>query len=73
MRVRHLCPEMHAMGKMAKNHQRAGNSDYTLKVAPWILAKMGKLAILGEVANLDGESQRAGGLAIQIRWQKVPP
>jgi len=39
---------MHAIKKMAKDRRRAGNSNWTPKVAPWgvaILAKMAKLAI----------------------------
>ena len=30
----HLCPEMHATAKMAKDRQRAGNSNWLPKVAP---------------------------------------
>ena len=40
-----LCPKMHAMAEMAKNRQRAGDSNWTPKLASWriaILAKMVK-------------------------------
>ena len=33
-RLFHLCPEMHAMAKMAKNRQRTGDSNWIPKVAP---------------------------------------
>jgi len=50
-------------GKMAKEHQRAGNSNWMQKVAPWRVAKKEKMAILAKVKNL------AQGLAISRMWQ----
>ena len=42
---------MHAMAKMAKNRQRAGDLNWIPKVAPWRLAILAKLAM----ADNDGE------------------
>jgi len=62
------------MAKMAKNRQRAGDSNWMPKVAPWRVAILAEMAILAKIANLDGESGKkiARGLVIQIRWQKWP-
>ena len=49
-KTKHLCPEIHAIAKMAKNRQEAGDSNWMPKVAPW------RVAILAKMSNLDGEN-----------------
>ena len=48
--VFHLCPEMHVM---AKSHQRAGNSNWMPKVAPWRVMFLAKKANLEKMAILN--------------------
>ena len=38
----HVCPEVHAKAKMAKNRQTAGDSTRMQKVAPWRVAILPK-------------------------------
>ena len=49
--------------KMAKKRQRAGNSNWMQKVAPWRVAKKEKMAIWAKMKNL------AQGLVISGTWQ----
>ena len=49
--------------KMAKKRQRAGNSNWMQKVAPWRVAKEEKMAIWAKMKNL------AQGLVISGMWQ----
>ena len=49
-KTKHLCPEIHAIAKMAKNRQKAGDSNWMSKVAPW------RVAILAKMTNLDVEN-----------------
>ena len=51
---------MHAMAKTAKIRQKAGDSNWMSKVAPWRVVILAKLAIWGKVANLDGEKSPEG-------------
>ena len=44
------------MRAMAKNRQKAGDSNWILKVTSWRVAILAKLAILAIMANLDGEN-----------------
>ena len=72
----HLCPEMHAVAKMAKNRQRAGDSNWTPKVAPWREAMLTIIAILAKMANLAQMETKSlgplesGNLAKWQLWQK---
>ena len=50
--VFHLCPEMHVM---AKSRQRAGNSNWMPKVAPWRVTFLAKKANLEKKAILNCE------------------
>ena len=47
---------MYAVAKMPKNGQRAGDSNWTPKVAPWVVAILEKLVILAKMRNLDGRN-----------------
>ena len=48
---------MYAMAKMLKNGQRAGDSNWTPKVAPRRVVILEKLAILAKMMNLDGRNR----------------
>ena len=79
-RFPHLCPEMHAMAKMAKKSPDSGDLNWMPKVAPWrglaIMAKNilapWRLAILAKmviVAKLAISAKITGGLVISRMWQ----
>ena len=54
--TRHLWPKMRAMAEMAKNRQRAGDLNWTPKVASWrvaILAKMAKFLDISPIRAIN--------------------
>ena len=50
----HLCPEKHTMAKMAKmakNPQKASDSNWMPKVATWRVAILVKMVIFGKIGE----------------------
>ena len=47
----HLCPEKHTMANMAKNCQKASDSNWMPKVATWRVAILAKMVIFGKIGE----------------------
>ena len=47
----HLCPEKHTIAKMAKNRQKASDSNWMPKVATWRVAILVKMVIFGKIGE----------------------
>jgi len=61
---------MHVMAKMAKNHERAGDSNCMPKLAPWRVAILAKMAKFGKKSPEGWDIQNVAD--IQIGCQVAP-